>query len=77
MSCQNPHWLDNELQFARLICEADGLGLFTPNVTRGLCAEMDLTERDFAELLARAQERFDRAKKKALAGRQQAKRKGR
>ena len=68
MSRQNPYWLDNELQFARLIAEAEGLGLFTPDATRALCSEMDLSERDFAHLLERARKRFDRAKTEILTG---------
>ncbi len=68
MPQQNPHWLDNELQFARLIAEAEGLGLFTPDATRALCSEMDLSERDFAHLLERARKRFDRAKEEVLKG---------
>ncbi len=68
MPQQNPHWLDNELQFARLIAEAEGLSLFTPDATRALCSEMDLSERDFAHLLGRARKWFDRAKEEVLKG---------
>lgn len=68
MPTQNPQWLDNEVQFARLIVEAEGLGLFTPNTERELCSEMDLSERDLAHLLERARKRFDRAKEEALKG---------
>ena len=66
MPRQNPYWLDNELQFARLLAEAEGLGLFTPEVTTALCSEMDLCERDFAHLLERDRKRFDRAKEEVL-----------
>jgi len=65
---QNPQWLDNEVQFARLIAEAEGIGLFTPDATRELCSVMDLAERDLAHLLERARKRFDRAKEEALKG---------
>jgi hypothetical protein len=68
MPTQNPRWLDNEVQFARLIAEAEGLGLFTPDATKALCSEMDLSERDLMHLLGRAQKRFDRAKEEVLRG---------
>lgn len=68
MPRQNPHWLDNELQFARLIAESEGLGLFTPDATRALCSEMDLSERELAHLVRRARARFDRAKEEVLKG---------
>ena len=68
MPTQNPRWLDNEVQFARVIAEAEGLGLFTSDVARQLCSEMDLSERDLAHLLERARKRFDRAKEEALKG---------
>ena len=68
MPTQNPRWLDNEVQFARLIAEAEGLGLFTPDATKALCSEMDLSERDLMHLLGRAQKRFDRAKEEVLKG---------
>jgi hypothetical protein len=69
MPTQNPRWLDNEVQFARLIAEAEGLGLFTPDATKALCSEMDLSERDLMHLLERARKRFDRAKEDVLKGR--------
>ena len=68
MPRQNPRWLDNELQFARLIAEADNLGLFTSDATRALCGEMDLSRQDLSRLLARARKRFDRAKEEILKG---------
>ena len=68
MARQNPYWLDTELQFARLISEAEGLGLFTRGARKALCAETELSERDIEHLLGRARTRFDRAKKEILAG---------
>ena len=68
MPTQNPQWLNNEVQFARLIAETEGLGLFTPDATKALCSEMDLSEMDLVHLLGRARKRFDRAKEEVLKG---------
>lgn len=55
-------WENDKLQFARLICELDALGVFTDRTINMLCAEMDLEPADVRELLDRAQSvylRFD------------------
>ena len=51
MPRQNPHWLDNELQFARLIAESEGLGLLhadakLPNLLTTLAVRRDVVVAD-------------------------------
>lgn len=64
---QNPLWDDDELQFARLINEAELSGAFTHEVVQDLQTSMDLTEDDIHELLDRAQRTFDMAKARIRA----------
>jgi hypothetical protein len=61
----NPLWDNDELQFARLIAEAELSGAFTGAVMQELQEEMDLTEGDIHELLERAQRSWDIAKARA------------
>ena len=72
---QNPLWLNDELQFARLIAEAEAEGVWTTEVFDGLGAQMDLEPSEVCELLTRAQHRWDGAKD-ALFRRQKAGRVG-
>lgn len=62
---KNP-WMDNKVQFARLLCELEVAGAFTPNVFKTLCEEMDLTKENICELLDRAQAVFSNSKKKLM-----------
>lgn len=55
-------WEDNSIQFPRLISELETLGVFTPDVIKGLCLNMDLQSADIVELLDRAQEKWDKIK---------------
>ena len=65
---ENPLWLNDELQFARVIAEAEAEGVWTPEVIDGLCEQMDLEPDEVCQLLARAQHRWDQAKEDALRG---------
>lgn len=65
MAQLNPLWEDDELQFARLIAEAELSGAFTRAVVHELQEEMDLTEAEIHELLTRAQRSWDTAKARA------------
>ena len=55
-------WRNNEIQFARLICEMEELDMFHPDKIAALCEAMDLGRTDVEELLDRAQQVFDTAK---------------
>ena len=57
----NP-WTNNELQFARLLCELELANAFNQETIDTLCVEMDLEENDIIELLERAQIVWDEAK---------------
>lgn len=58
MSNTNPKWLDDSIQFPRLIAEIKAVGL-SPQQMRELCASMDLTPEDIHELMDRAEEKFE------------------
>ena len=59
---ENPLWLNDELQFARLIAEAEAEGVWTTEVIAGLGEQMDLEPDEVCQLLTRAQHRWDDAK---------------
>lgn len=59
---ENPLWINNELQFARLIAEAEAEGVWTPEVIDGIGEQMDLEPNEVCELITRAQHRWDKAK---------------
>jgi len=65
MAQLNPLWDDDELQFARLLAEAELSGAFTTEVMQDLQTSMDLEETDIHELLDRAQRTWDIAKARA------------
>jgi hypothetical protein len=58
----NPNWLNNNIQFPRLIAELEAAGAFTPNILSKLCVEMDLTEDEIGEIVDRAQMEWERLK---------------
>jgi len=64
MAQLNPLWDDDELQFARLLAEAELSGAFTIEVVQDLQTSMDLNEDDIHELLERAQQTWDDAKER-------------
>jgi len=49
-------WLDDKLQFARLLCEMGDLGLPDGEDRADLCENMNLTDNDITELFERARE---------------------
>ena len=62
MSKQNGKWLDDKIQFPRLICELDMAGAITPKVMDALCESMDLNEGNIVELFDRATKKWDEVK---------------
>jgi hypothetical protein len=62
---QYPHWLNNGCQYARLIEELQGVGVFTPAVMKALAESMDLSESEVAELIERAANDWDATKERA------------
>lgn len=63
-------WLDDGLQFPRLIAEAEGVGAFTDQVYKDLCEAMDVQPEQIAELTDRAQERWEQIKADLYASQQ-------
>lgn len=59
-----PLWEENTIQFARLISEAEALGLWNEAATRCLAEEMDLSQEEVCSIISLAQEVFDRMKEK-------------
>lgn len=60
----NDLWKNNEIQFARLICELEMAGVITENVLDQLEESMDLEIQDLDELLERATKVWDNSKAK-------------
>lgn len=56
------HWDNNELQFPRVIEEAQAAGAFTEEVMTTMCESMDLSRVDLESLLERAQIIWDAIK---------------
>lgn len=60
---ENPLWLNDNIQFARLISELESIGVFADKkVMRQLSEETDLYEPHILELIDRAQKVWDEAK---------------
>ena len=61
---ENPLWLNDKIQFARLLCElvASGHMAVDPLLNAGLCASMDLAPRLVDELFDRAHNVWEEAK---------------
>jgi len=57
------YWYKDEVQFARLICEADALGLFTEEVIENLEIAMGLDSVSIIEIISRAELSFGIIKK--------------
>lgn len=51
----NENWENDQIQFPRLIAEAEGLGLFTEEAIANLAMEMGLEISHVEEILDRAQ----------------------
>jgi len=60
-------WKNDKIQFARLISEAEAIGLFTNKAYKELGKEMDLEPDNISELIDRAQKVFDQSKRKMLS----------
>lgn len=58
---QNPLWLDNSIQFPRLLAELRAIGL-TPEQYAFLTESMDLEESDIDEVLERAESEWQKIK---------------
>ncbi len=52
-------WKQNNIQFPRLLAELEAVGAFTPEVVKGLCDSMDITEEELGDLIDRAQEEWE------------------
>ena len=59
-------WNNNDIQFARLIAEAEASGLFTNENLETLAGEMGLFTADICELIDRAQHKWDNVKKRKV-----------
>lgn len=59
---QNPKWLDNSIQFPRLLAEIAAVVGFTDEQKDELCTSMDLNWSEIDELLERAVVEFDEIK---------------
>jgi len=57
-----PHWLNNGVQYARLIEESQGAGAFTPTVLKDLAESTDLDWEAVAELMERARTDWEAVK---------------
>lgn len=57
-------WLDDSVQFPRLIAELEACGAFTHDVLLDLAVSMDLQPSQIAEIIDRAQATFDQLKEK-------------
>ena len=62
---RDKNWLDNEIQFPRLIAELEAAGAFTNEVLRDVADSMDLRTEDVCSLIDRAQKEWDKIKEKA------------
>lgn len=56
-------WENNEIQFARLICEINAAVSISKKDWRSLCDSMDLNDDEVRSLFDRAHDVFEKAKK--------------
>jgi predicted dinucleotide-utilizing enzyme len=61
-TADNPVWLDDKIQFPRVIAEAEAAGAFTPDVMEKMAEGMDLMVCDVVDLIDRAQNVWDKQK---------------
>lgn len=59
---RNDKWLNNEIQFPRLIAELEATGAFTNEVISNLAESMDLRIDDVCNLIDRAQTEWEKIK---------------
>lgn len=59
-------WDNDEIQFARLIAEAEAAGAFSYNVLEDMAESMDLSSTEVATLIDRAQSKFDKVKNQMI-----------
>jgi len=64
MPKENPKWLDNSIQFPRLIVEAEAVGCFAGQQFADLAEEMDLTRLELYQLIERAHAEWEKVKTK-------------
>lgn len=62
MPKENPNWLNNSIQFPRLIADAEALGIFEGQRLLDLATEMDLTIQEACVIIERAQSEWDQIK---------------
>ena len=62
MPKENPKWLDDSIQFPRLIAEAEAVGCFTGQEFADLAEGMDLTRLELCQLIDRAQAEWEKVK---------------
>jgi len=60
------NWLNDAIQFPRLISELQAAGAFTEEVMAALRASMDLSDGEIMEIVARADKKFEDAKAKVI-----------
>jgi hypothetical protein len=58
----NQKWLDNKIQFPRLLAEIYAIGGLSGDQMRQLCDSMDLEPDEINQLFDRAQDEWDRIK---------------
>lgn len=63
-------WVNNEIQFARLLCELGALGVPDGSAWDDLMLNMDLEASDLDELFERAHEVWERSKQENCPPRQ-------
>ena len=56
-------WMDNSVQFPRLIAELEACGTFTPEVLRALSERMELSPPEVRDLIGRAQGQWESIKR--------------
>ena len=61
---ENPLWLNDNIQFARFIAEAEAAGAFSAEVITDMTESMDLEAFDVEDLIERAQDAWEKAKEK-------------
>ena len=62
MAQTNPLWENNEIQFARLLCEMGAVGIPDGQQWDDLCTNMDLEMKDLDELFERAHKVWEKSK---------------
>lgn len=61
------NWENNDIQFPRLIAEAEAVGAFPGRILKALAKEMDLVVEEVGEIIDRAQNEWQRIKDNLFA----------